>query len=305
MSGGLLTLVYGSASQRIVCPHLGEPAPTSDVTVAIQSGGGAELLPATAAAKGALATALSAAAGASDRSITVGDTSGVGIGDPLVLTDTYGRDELVWCDGVDPASDVILIHPPLARPFGVADVVTSALIYYDADISDADDYPVGLYYIALFGCVDWDRPRVVVFHVAQYLEEDCPITYEHVRRVLSSVGFLCDSYDEPDLASPRSVAWDMLEADLLSMGRDPRTIRDPERVARVGGFLAAALFLLDRGGEGLAGRLAGDPVGSGGTYRLQLERVLAVPQWVDRDQDLARDFSEMRTQRGRTLGRSW
>jgi len=304
MSGGLLTLVHGSASQRIVCPHLGEPVPTSDVTVAIQSSAGTELLPATAAEKGALATVLAAAAATSDRSITVGDTSGVDIGDPLVLTDTYGRDELTWCDGVDPTSDVILIHPPLARPFGVADVVTSALIYYDADISDADDYPVGLYYVAIFECADWNRPRIVVFHVARY-PEDCPITYEHVQRVLSSVGFLRDSYDEPDLASPRSVAWDMLEADLLGLGRDPRTIRDLERVARVGGFLAAALFLLDRGGEGLAGRLAGDPVGSGGTYRLQLERVLAVPQWVDRDQDLIRDPGEMRAQRGRTFGRSW
>ena len=297
-----LTLTYGSTSQRITCPHQGEAVPAGNVTITLLDSAGNELLAATNATKGSLSSTLASAAYVGQRQITLADATGVSAGQQLVITDAYGRTELVTADGGETVTDVVVLRDPITRDYAAGAAVKSALIYYDANVSSSTNFPIGLYYVALFQCSTWTAPRVVTFRVVRYPQPECPITFDHVRAALSSVGFLRDQYDQPDLEDVRLGAWRAIEAEMLVSGRDPATLRDPERLAQAGGYLAAGLFLIGRGGDGMAERLAGDPVGSGGFYRHYIDRVLAIPHYFDSDQDLVRDDGETRAPR-RTLAR--
>jgi hypothetical protein len=298
-----LTLTYGSTSQRITCPHQGEAVPAGNVTITLLDSSGNELLAATNATKGSLSSTLASAAYAGQRQITLADAAGISAGQPLVITDAYGRTELVTADGGETATDVVVLRDQLVRDYAVGATVKSAWIYYDANVSSSTNFPIGLYYVALFQCSTWRAPRLVTFRVVKYPAGECPITFDHVRAALSSVGFLRDQYDEPDLLDSRLSAWRTIEAELLSGGRDPATLRDPERLAQAGGYLAAGLFLIDRGGDGLAEKLAGDPLSTGGFFRVYLDRVMRIPHFFDSDQDLVRDSEENKLPRRTRVGR--
>lgn len=300
-----LILTHGTASQRITCPPRGEAVPAGGVTITLSDQNGNELLAATPATKGSLSSTLAVAAAHGTRQLTLANAAGISADQPLALTDAYGRTEMVWAEGGETAGDVVVLRDPLTRDYAVGATVKSAWIYYDADLSNTTTYPLGLYYVALFQSATWSAPRVVAFRVVGYPADSCPITYEHVRSALSAVGFLRDQYDPPNLDDVRAGAWAFITADQLAAGRDPATLRDPERLAQAGGYLAAGLFLLNRGGEGLSEQLAGKPLGTGGFFKVFYDRVLAIPHWFDGDQNLTRDTGETRPRRGHTVSRGW
>jgi hypothetical protein len=287
--GEPLILTYGGTSQRITCPHLGQAVPSGDVTITITDEHGTTKLSSTNATKGSLSSTLASAATHGSRRITLADAAGISAGQPLVITDAWGRTETLFAEGGETATDVVVLRDPITRDYAVGATVKSALIYYDANLSATATWGIDLYYAAVFACSSWSAPRVVTFRIVKYPGLECPITFEHVRAALSAVGFLRDQYDAPDLDDVRLSAWRFIEAELYAGGRDPATLRDPERLAQAGGFLAAALFLHGRGSRELAEHLAGNPVGTGGFYGTYMGRVMKVPAWIDRDQDLVRD----------------
>lgn len=290
----MLTLAYGRTSQRITCPHRDEAVPTNAVNITIADSGGSELLASTPATKGSFTSTVAAAASAGARSITVADAAGLSVDEPIVLTDSRAKTELAVVEGFEVTTDTIHLRDPLVRPYAIGNAAKSALITYTANLSNTTTYPIGIYYVALFACADWTASRPVVFRIVQHPLEDLPIQYAHIRDVLSHVGVLRDSYDDPQLDEARRLAWAFIEAELLAHGRDPKTLRDPERIAQAGGYLAAALFCQGRGLYEQADRLAGNPPGSGVTFRLFIDRVCDIPAWYDRDQDLIRDSGEMK-----------
>jgi hypothetical protein len=289
---GELVLTYDRTDQRIECPHLGQAAPAAlvDVTVTIYDADGESVIT-DDAEKGEADTTLTVAAARGARTITVDDASDVDQAQPLVITDAWGRTELVRAEGGEVVTDTIALEDPIARDYAIGAAVKSAFIYYDADLSDEATWPIGLY-TAVFSCTSWSAPRAKVFRIVRTPALECPIAYENVRAALSSIGFLRDQYDPPDLDDVRLAAWQYLQADMLSSGRDPVTLREPERLAVAGGYLAAALFLVGRGNPDTVKTLAGDPPGSGGFFRSFYDKAMAVPAWFDRDQDLARDHLE-------------
>lgn len=286
-----LILTYGSTSQRITCPHLGQAVPTEAVNITIADEHGTTKLTSTPATKGTLSSTLAAAVTHGARQITLADAAGISVDQPLVITDAYGRTEVLMAEGGETAGDVVILRDPITRDYAIGATVKSAWIYYDANISVTATWGLDLYYVAVFSSASalWTAPRVVTFRIVRYPALECPITYEHVRAALSAVGFLRDQYDPPDLDDVRLSAWRYIEAELYAGGRDPATLRDPERLAQAGGYLAAAMFLLARGALPLAAQLAGDPIGSGGFYGTYIGRVMKVPAWLDRDQDLTRE----------------
>lgn len=295
----MLALAYGRSGQRITCPHDGEAVPSSAVNITIQDEGGTEKLASTAATKGTLDTTLAAAAAQGDRSVTVAAVTGATIDDAVALTDAAGRVELAVITGVDTTAKVLYLDRRLQRDYAIGDDVDSAAIYYDADISDTDDWPKGIYYQAIFTCADWKKVRALVFRIVDKATGN-PITYEDIERALPHVSILQDSYDLPDLQRPRDLAWEMLSAELEAGGVDPETIRDPQRIGRAGGLLAAAFFLMSRRGAlDLAHEIAGEPIGTGGVFAVQWERVLRTLTWVDRDQDAIREWGETLSPRDR------
>ena len=294
----MLTLAYGRGSQRITCPHYDEAVPSGPVTITILDDQGNTILASTSATKGALSTTTSAAASAGATTVVLTAITGLAVGDAFTLSED-GEAELVVAQRVDAAG--VTLRDPLSRSWSSGATAKSAQIYYDASLTDTDDYPVGLYYQARFDCTTWKASRSLVFRVVQMSTEN-PITYEHMRNVLSHLAALRDSYDSPSLEGPRSLAWEVITAKLLAQGYDPAVLKDPERLAVAGGMLAAALFCLGRpnGGE-MAADLAGQPIGSGGLFGEYFKAISEIPHWYDRSQDGIRGEHETRVPRKKPL----
>lgn len=291
MSLDPITLAYGKASQRLTCPRLEEAVPAAAVNVQLLNSDGTELLAATAATKGTLSTTLTVAGDRGDTEITLAAVAGLAAGEPLVLGSGVDQ-ELVECRRI--AGLVVALAEPLARDWAIGATCKSRWIYYDADLSDTGDFPIGLYYQAIWTCTGWGHVRAQVFRVAQRATV-CPIEFDHVRRVLPQVGSLRDGDEDPDLSGVRETAWQLMSAMMLAEGIDPETLRDPERFAQAGGALAAALFVMARpNGMELARELAGSPPSTGGLFLEWYRRARSVPHWVDSDQDATRDDHESR-----------
>lgn len=286
-----ISLAYGKTGQRLTCPHRGDAVPTNAVSVQLLDSDGNELLAATAATKGTFSTTVATAADPGDTTIAMTGVVGLSAGEPFVLSSGVDSE---LCEARRISGTTVTLKDPLARSWAAGTAAKSALIYYDADLSTTATYPIGLYYQAIWTCADWGHIRAQVFRILTR-ETVCPIEYEHVRRVLPQVGALRDGDEDPDLEGVRETAWQIESAMLLSEGIDPQTLRDPERFGQAGGALAAALFVMARpGGLELARELAGSPPSTGGLFLEWYRRARAVPHWVDRDQDAARDDTESR-----------
>lgn len=288
----MLALAYGRSSQRITCPHENAAVPSGDVNITILDDAGSEVLASTAASKGTLSTTLAAAASAGDRTITTADASGAADGEPLVIEDVEGRSELAIIDGAETTTDTIALRDRLSRAYAITtSTVKSAHIYYDLDASNTDDWPVDVYYQALFSCSTWASIRPVVFRIVD-VQTLSPIGFEDVRRWLPHVSTFRDGYDAPSLDEARSSAWSVLRAKLRAAHRDPDVWRDAPDVASVGGLLAAALLLLSHNKPEQAHELAGEPIGTGGLFAAYWADFVAAPGWFDTDQDRVRDAQE-------------
>lgn len=288
----MISLAYSRSAQRITCPHRDAVAPTGSITLTIMDDGGTALLSA-AASTGSCSTTIASAASAGARTVYVSSATSLSVGEDIGITTRAGIVEIHHVNGVVTSTGAVDLRDHVRNDLSTSDTVKSAHIYYDADLSDTTTWPVGLYYQARFACSSWDSTRSVVFRVVKD-ETKNPITYDDVDRVLAHVSLLQDSYDESSLERPRTLAWDMISARLLASGKDPSVLKDTTRLARAGGMLAAALYLVTRhGGQDLAHELAGSPVGSGGVYGQHLEAILQIPAWYDTEQDGDRERDDM------------
>ena len=298
----MLVLSYEETSQRITCPHRDVAVPAGDVTITITDDAGSSLLSSTAATKGSLSSTIATAVSAGARQITVADASGVSAGDPIVLTDDYGRTETAIADGAETTTDVIQIRAPLERSYAVGDAVASALIYYDADISDTDDFSKGSYYQAIFDCSTWGGARAVLFRVLD-LQSYNPIDLRHITRWAPQVMQLRDADDGEGFANERDASWDIICTRMRSVGRDPDVWRDADDAASVAGLLAAGLVLLNHGMLDQSELLIGNPPGEGGTFAQLWRDFASSVGWFDEDQDRKVDGFERRKPMPSYLGR--
>lgn len=287
----MLTLDYGSDSQRITCPHRDGVVPSQAINVVILDAGGSELLSSTAATKGTLDTTLSSAASAGSKSIAVADATGAVIGAPIILTDAAGRTETAEIEGVD--GTTIYLVSRLSRDYASSDDVDTAHIYYDADISDTDDFGKDVYYQAIFSSTGWEESRGVLFRVVDLVPSN-PIRFEDVRRWVQNLDEIRDSHDKPLVDDARDNAWELIKTKLTAMGRDPEVWRSVDEVRLTGGLLAGGLFLLAHGNYEQARHLIGDPPGMGGLFSWHWQDFGATPQWYDENQDRSLDSGEKR-----------
>ena len=288
----MLTLAYGRSGQVIWCPHHGEAVPSASLTCAIYDESGNTMVTTTTATKGSLSTTLLAAITPGDRVASLSTISGVSKDDYVAFVGDDQRTEVCKAIGVDTTAKRLTLDRPLEESYSVGDEVKSASLYYTLDASATATWTKGLYYQAIFSCSSWTEVRSLVFRIADKAAGN-PITYEDIQRVLPSVGVYRGADNLPQLDRPRDLAWQIISTAILAKGRDPQTLRDPSRFAVAGGILAAAFVMLDRpGGIELAQALAGDPIGTGGIYRVQLDQVLDIPHWYDRDQDAIREAGE-------------
>jgi hypothetical protein len=298
----MLTLAYGESSQRIECPHRGEAVPSVAVTVSITDESASEVLASTAATMGALSTTVAAAVSAGARQITLAAVTGLSVGETIVLTDAYGRTEVVVTSGFSATSRIVQLVAPLARAYAAADIAKSALIYYDADLSDTDDWPVGAYYQAVFECASWSGARAVMFRVVD-LASSNPIELAHMTRWAPQLAQLRDGDDGVDFANERAAAWSLIEGRIRAAGRDAAVWRDSSDAANVGGLLAAGLALMNHGQLELSESLVGIPPGEGGIFARAWGDFAALAGWFDEDQDRAVDRVERRRAVTHHLGR--
>lgn len=296
----MLQLNYGGASERITCPHRDADVPSADVNITILDASGTELLASTAATKGSVSTTLSAAASAGAKNITVAANTGMVVGNPIVLTDASGRSEPCEIEGIN--STAIALKSRLSRAYASSDAVTDAHIYYDADISDTDDFSKTIYYQALFSSTDWDETRGIIFRVVD-IKSTNPITFDDVKAWASHVDIIRDSKDESMLDKPRDNAWNLIKAKLRASGRDPDVWRDSAECANIGGLLACGLFLAEHGHYDLSERYVGNPPGMGGLFVSYWADFAKAPTWFDTDQDRNVDIDERQTPRTARLGR--
>lgn len=296
----MLVYSYDRSSQRIVCPHRQIAVPPANVSLAIYDDGGTSLVSWTAATKGTFATSLSVAAAAGDTSITLEALTGLTIDEPVILT-AGSETELVQVQRF--TGSTATLRDPLARSYPVGSSAKSALIYYDADFSDEDTYPIGTYYQAAFRSTAWTEVVAQVFRIVDWKTTN-PITYDKMRQVLRHQAAIRDGHDKPNLDAPRDLAWDMIKLRISSDGRDPDVMRDTKEVALAGAFLAAALYVMGKAnGLEKAEALAGDPIGSGGIYESQYQLLTKLPIWFDKDQDHNIDSGEIQTPASNRMGR--
>lgn len=299
----MIELAYGRSSQRIWCPHQGAAVPAGDVTITILNDQASELLAATTATKGSLSSSLASAASAGAKNITVSDASGVSVGHPIVLTDAQGKTEIATVEGVETTTDTLTLRDRLSRAYAATSTtVKSAAVYYDLDASDTDDWPIDIYYQALFSAATWASVRPVVFRLVD-LQTLCPIAYADVRKWIPYASDLRDGFDASDLDEARDNAWSFITSRLRASGRDPAVLRDADTLSPAGGALAAAFFLFAHDRTDLAHELAGSPIGTGGIWSVMWEDASKGLVWYDEDQDRARDGAETRPLRGRLVGR--
>ena len=290
----MLTLAYGRSGQRIWCPHRGDVVPASTVSLVIYDDGG-DGLATTTATKGALSTSLAVAVAQGVREIVVSPPTGATRNDWVAVVGDDGQAEVVKAVGVDSTAKSMTIAPQLDRGYSAGDLVKSASIYYDADLTETDTWVKGLYYQAVFSCSEWATSRVVVFRIVSD-QTDNPITFEDVQRVLPAAGVYRGADTTAELDHHRDLAWRIICGRLLSLGHDPATLRDTEVFAEAGGILAAALMMQTRpGGVETARALAGDPCGSGGLFAEHWQSIVSSPMWFDADQNRKRRAAEMRT----------
>jgi len=297
----MLAIEYNRAGQRIACPHYDAAVPTS-VAITILDDAGATKLTSTAATISTFTATLSGTASAGAMSIAVSGTTGLSVGDPLVLTDSHGRTELAIAKGVDSSANTVALKDRLARAYAVGDTVVGASVYYELDTTTTATWTKDCYYQALFSATAWDAIRPVMFRIVDMASQN-PIRYEHVRRWVQNASVLRDGYDDAELADCRHNAWSIIKAILRANERDPAVWRDAPDVAEVGGCLAGAIFLMAHGHIDEAHELAGDPIGSGGLFSWFWSEYKQSPAWFDEDQDRAIDRYEKRRVKSSRLGR--
>lgn len=288
-----IVVSYGYTGQRVTCPHRDEAAPAGAVTVDVLDSDGEALITDGAATKGALSTTLAAAASAGARSITVASSTGVSVGDPIVIADSKGRSEVHTVEGV--TTGVIALKDRLARAYAITTTtVKSGLIYYSLNASDTDVYTVGTHFQAVFECSTWTAPRAVIFRVADLATAN-PITFDDVKRWLPHASVMRDSYDSAGLDEARDMAWQIISTRIEAAGRDPLKWRDSDRVKALGGLLAAGLFCVSHGQLEMAMQLVGDPPGAGGIYAGLWSDTARLLLWFDEDNDRSIDRGEIKS----------
>lgn len=302
MTAAHVTVAFGQASQRVVCPHRDASVPATDVTVEVLDEAGGTIIEAgTAATKGTFSTALSADAAIGDRSITVASTAGLALDEPIVLADAAGRTEVHEVEGF--AGTTVHLKDRIGRAYpATTTTVKSALVYYTLDASDTAKWPVDVYYQAIFSCSSWGGPRGVLFRVVD-LEETNPISLRDMKGWVAHLDILRDGSDSVGLNEARDAAWELIRSRLEALERDPAVWRGARQARSVGGMLAAALFLWTHGHREDAKDLAGDPLGSGGIFAMHWQDTLKAIGWFDENQDRVVDRGERVTVGSTRVGR--